>query len=121
MRAFGRQKRKAIKAYKAFVVAGKDQPSPWQYLRNQIFLGDDKFVERHIRLLDVDSDISEIPKRQRRQIPKSLSVYAQEHKRNAAITTAYESGAYSMREIGEHFDLHYSRVSRIVAMAKGKT
>jgi len=32
---------------------------------------------------------------------------------------AYKSGGYTLKEIGEYFGLHYSRVSRIVA--KGKT
>ncbi len=26
---------------------------------------------------------------------------------------AYASGGYSMKDIGEHFELHYSRISRI--------
>ncbi|WP_425507047.1 helix-turn-helix domain-containing protein [Teredinibacter haidensis] len=41
--------------------------------------------------------------------------------RNTAISQAYASGGYSMKEIGEHFGLHYSRVSRILRKAKGKT
>ena len=31
-----------------------------------------------------------------------------------AITAAYSSGGYSMREIGDFFGPHYSRVSKIV-------
>ena len=34
---------------------------------------------------------------------------------------AYASGGYSMKAIGKHFGLHYSRVSRIVNGTKGKT
>ena len=37
---------------------------------------------------------------------------------------AYASGGYSLKEIGDHFGLHYSRVSRILKKqyeAKGKT
>ena len=37
---------------------------------------------------------------------------------------AYASGGYGMKEMGDHFGLHYSRVSRIIAQmekAKGKT
>ncbi|MCF6211049.1 MAG: addiction module toxin RelE, partial [Gammaproteobacteria bacterium] len=39
------------------------------------------------------------------------------------ITLAYQSGGYSMKEIGSYFRLHYSRVSRIIGKrrAKGKT
>jgi hypothetical protein len=44
--------------------------------------------------------------------------------RDDAIVSAYRSGGYSLKAIGDHFGLHYSRVSRIVAAvekAKGKT
>lgn len=41
--------------------------------------------------------------------------------RNSAIIAADGSGAYSMKEIGDYFGLHYSRVSRIVRGARGKT
>ena len=35
--------------------------------------------------------------------------------RDEAIALAYDSGGYGMKEIGEHVELHYSRVSRIVS------
>ncbi|WP_092386718.1 hypothetical protein [Halopseudomonas salegens] len=34
---------------------------------------------------------------------------------------AYVSGGYTLQAIGEHFGLHYSRISRIVGRAKGKS
>lgn len=34
---------------------------------------------------------------------------------------AYTSGVYSMKVIADHFGIHYSRASRIVARAKRKT
>jgi putative transposase len=40
--------------------------------------------------------------------------------RNEAIKLSYESGGYSMKEIGAHYNLHYSRVSRIIKRAKDK-
>lgn len=46
---------------------------------------------------------------------KSLAGYQREAPtRNAAIQAAYASGAYTLRAIAEHFDLHYTTVSRIV-------
>ena len=30
------------------------------------------------------------------------------------VVLAYDSGGYGMKEIGGHFGLHYSRVSRII-------
>lgn len=47
--------------------------------------------------------------------------------RDDAIRKAFDSGGYGLKAIGEHFGLHYSRVSRIVnttntgRKAKGKT
>ena len=34
--------------------------------------------------------------------------------RNDAIKAAFNSGAYTLKEIGDHFYLHYSRISKIV-------
>jgi DNA-directed RNA polymerase specialized sigma subunit len=36
-----------------------------------------------------------------------------------ALYQAYLGGGYSLKEIGDHFGLHYSRVSRIVKKAAG--
>lgn len=46
--------------------------------------------------------------------------------KDEAIVIPYESGGYGMKEIGTHFGLDYSRVSRIInglskGVAKGKT
>ena len=38
-----------------------------------------------------------------------------------AIAKAYASGGFSLREIGDYFGLHYSRVSQIIKIkAKAK-
>ena len=118
---FGRQKSKAIEAYKCFVSTGKDQPSPWEQLKNQIFLGDEKFVGAMQSLINVDKQLSEIPISQRRAVPKELFYYAEKYKiRNEAIVSAYAGGGYSLKEIGDYFDLHYSTVSGIIKNHKSK-
>jgi len=43
--AFAKRKSVAIERYKKFVAQGKDQPSPWTLLRNQIYLGSEQFVD----------------------------------------------------------------------------
>ncbi|MSR11396.1 MAG: hypothetical protein EXR84_06290 [Gammaproteobacteria bacterium] len=59
---------------------------------------------------------------QKRPVPKRLKEYeASATSRDEAIIDAYASGGFSMKEIGEHFGLHYSRVSRILSKAQGKT
>jgi len=122
---FGQRRAQAIEAYRAFVAAGKNQTSPWAKLKNQIYLGTDGFVEKMQRKVESAQDLSEVPAAQRRQLAKPLEHYTKKHPdRDEAIRQAYATGGYGMKEIGEHFGLHYSRVSRIIARAgraKGKT
>ena len=106
----------------AFVAAGKNQPKLWEHVQNQIFLGSEAYVASLQRSIDTDVPLQEIPAIQRR--PQPLAQVAQEHERDEAIFHAYVSGGYSLKEIGDHFGLHYSRVSRIVKqqqLTKGKT
>ena len=66
-------------------------------------------------------NLSEIPSSHKRQVAKPLSYYEKSNSdRDTAIINAYASGGYSMKEVGDYFELHYSRVSRIIK-AKGKT
>lgn len=120
--AFGKRRTKAIVAYRIFVSDGKNQPSPWKKLRNQVFLGDDEFVERMLKHLDDEQELTEIPSTQRRIMAKTLTDYeAEASSRDIAIINAVASNGYSMKEIGDYFGLHYSRISRIAGRAKGKT
>jgi putative transposase len=122
---FATRKGRAQERYRAFVAEGKNQPSPWQQLRNQIYLGDEQFIDKLQAELEQGKDLSEIPVAQRRKPAKSLEYYAQKYRdRNDAIERAYRSGGYTLKAIGDHFGLHYSRVSRIVSAeekAKDKT
>lgn len=44
---FGDQRKKAIQAYRQFVLEGKGLPSPLDQIRHQLLLGNDAFVERY--------------------------------------------------------------------------
>lgn len=119
--AFSQQLGDAQKHYRAFVDQGKNQPSPWEALQNQVFLGSENYVTQILSEIDQGKDLSEIPRSQRRAKPKALSWYEkQAQTRNEGIKLSYESGGYSMKEIGRHYKLHYSRVSRILKAEKGK-
>jgi REP element-mobilizing transposase RayT len=119
---FGNSREKAVMSYKKFVSEGLEQPSPWQFLRNQIFLGNDEFVEEAQSLINGKGELSEIPASQRRLPPMMLDDYeASSPDRNSAIVNAYQSGGYTLKEIGRHFGLHYSTVSGIVRNHKLKT
>lgn len=122
--AFGQKISLATRAYRLFVSQGKNSSSPWHELKNQIYLGDESFVERLHNQLEADRDLSELPKVQRRSVPKALRDYERSASaRNEAIRMAYASGGYTMKEIGDYFGLHYSRISRLLKTdkAKGKT
>lgn len=112
---FASKKSDAIECYKEFVSAGKRQPSPWNELRNQVYLGGQEFVETMQGLIDGDKELSEIPVSQRRPKPQNIEHYDLRFSdRNESIVNAYQSGGYSLKEVGDYFGLHYSTVGGIV-------
>ena len=123
--AFSAKRTEAIERYRAFVADGKNQPALWDNLKNQIYLGTDAFVQKMLTKKPANEDLSEVPLGQRRPMAKPLEHYtARQGNRDEAIALAYDSGGYGMKEIGKHFGLHYSRVSRIISTqrkAKDKT
>jgi len=63
-----------------------------------------------------DSNLSEVPLKQRRAQSKPLIEYQQyAATRDEAILNAYRSDGYTHKQIGEIFGIHYSMVSRIAA------
>lgn len=117
--AFGKTRKKAIDHYREFVAQGKNQPSPWEKLKNQIFLGDKKFVDDIQTKYVLNRELSEIPKVQKRKMPKTLDYYSTKYgTRNKSIIEAYKSGGYSMKEVGTHFGVHYTSVSKIIKQAE---
>ena len=98
-----------------FVHDGIGQSSVWTELRQQIYLGDKKFVKRMQKKAKVQGDELSIPHAQRRAPPPSIAVVAAKHPdRNDAIVAAYATGAYSYREIAEYFGLHLATVGRVI-------
>ena len=111
--AFSSRRKQATTAYASFVAEGKNQPSPWEQLRNQIFLGTEAFVVSMLGKIPADSVLRGVPAVQRRAMPPSLSQLAAHRPRDEAIRLAHASGGYSLQQIGDHFGLHFSRVSQI--------
>jgi putative transposase len=112
---FSAQRKRAIAKYIEFVRAGVGLPSLWGELKNQIYLGDDKFVARAQKKISPGDDLSEIPRAHRRAVAKPLAYYEERHQdRNTAMAVAYLSGDYSMKTIAEYFGVHYATVSRSV-------
>jgi REP element-mobilizing transposase RayT len=112
---FGDTRQGAVERYTRFVADGLRQPSPWTRVKRQIFLGSDDFVASMERLIPSDCDLLEVPQAKARPVAQPLAYYATAHReRDRAIAAAYASGAYSMRQIGDYFGMHPSRVSRII-------
>jgi len=66
--------------------------------------------------------LCENPAAQRRPGPLPLEAYfGKTDNRNAAITEAYASGGYTLKQNGDCPGLSYSRISRIAMEFKGKT
>ena len=104
---FDKKRTVAIAEYVLFVGKGINR-TIWDDLQHQIFLGDDTFVEKHQLLQEqLEGDVSEIPFKQRSVSPLNLTEYLTlSDTRNEAIIKAYQSGGYTMKEIGTYFKIH---------------
>jgi len=93
--------------------------SPWEYVKQQVFLGSDAFVEAMQRKVPRHRDLREVPQAKPRPLPQSLPEFERANPdRDQAIRAAYASGGYTMREIGDYFGLHQSRISKIIRPAR---
>ena len=112
---FAKRRKIAIVKYIDFVREGIGLPSLWKNLQNQIFLGSEKFVNKKQNLINKKESLSEVPRLHKRKIPKPLGYYERKYKdQRKAICNAYLSGGYTLKEIGDYFQKHYSTISRIV-------
>ena len=112
---FGRNKMKAQQAYRTFVSEGRGQPSPWENLTNQIYLGSDQFVDEVQCKMKPDQPLDDIPKPQKQSPVKPLAHYQEKYPiRNQAMAEAYMSGHYTLKIVGDFFGVSYATVSRAV-------
>ena len=113
---FAKRRDAARRRYAEFVEDGVDRPSPWEELKGQVYLGDDRFVSRMQKYLERGlKDDVQIPRAQRRAPPPPLeSIELQCADRNQAIIEAHATGAYSYQQIADYFELHFTTVGRIV-------
>lgn len=111
---FGTQRANARRAYAEFVWQGKGLPSPLLATRHQLLLGDEQFVEQHQQSLKSE-ELREVSIAHRRALALPLRDYQTQYpNRNEAMAQAYRSGAYTMAEIAQFFEVHYMTVSRAV-------
>jgi putative transposase len=112
---FAKQRAAARRRYRQFVMDGLGGESIWSELRQQIYLGEDKFVSRTQKKLKAKRNELGIPKvQQRAPAPTIESIASKWPERNEAIRKAYATGAYSYREIAEYFGIHLATVGRAI-------
>lgn len=111
---FGTERSRAVEAYQQFVLSGRDLPDPKLKIRHQLLLGDENFIAEHRKFIN-SATLREISKSHRRSQALTLAEYQSRFpEKNDAMAQAYQSGAYTMTEIGLHFGVHYMTVSRAV-------
>ena len=111
---FGETRAAARREYRSFVETGPEMQI-WEGLRQQMYLGDEHFVDRMQAYAQVEGDVLQVPRLQRRPPAASLAETAANFaSRDAGVLAAYATGAYSYRMIAEHFGVHLSTVGRIV-------
>ena len=116
---FGEERMQARAGYAAFVREGVGQPSVWDGLRHQVFLGSEPFVERHCIASTPRNGCAKCLAPSAGGFAKPLSDFAGRYPvRREAMARAYQTGVYSMQEIADYFGVHYSTVSRAVSGIK---
>lgn len=113
---FASSKKKARKEYAEFVEEGlKWDMELEKEVKHQMFLGSDEFITDLQETYLVGKDLSEAPREQRQIHTKTLDYYEGKYPdRKEAMIQAYLSGQFTLREVGDHFGMHYSTVSRAV-------
>ncbi len=106
---FGRRLHQAQSQYRRFVEEGRRSASPWESLRGQIYLGEEKFVVKH----QPDRVIQEIPRKHTQaHRPALRELFLGKRDLDRAIHRAYDRYGYRMQEIAQHLGVHYSTISR---------
>lgn len=113
---FASRRSTARDRYARFVAEGIRAPSPWQQLKAQVFLGNDRFVEKMQKQAGRQQrEDVQIPAAHRRPPPPTLQQIEKDAaNRNVAIVRAHGTGAYSYQQIATHFGVHFTTVGRIV-------
>lgn len=114
---FGRSSSVAQRKYAEFVEAGIGLPSPLSRIKAQILLGGAAFVKKMKQQL-----ASKVDSRRNRKLPKRPSLRAMfpanvrndKSVRNEEIKRAYQEYAYTMAEIADAAQIHFSTVSKVI-------
>ncbi len=115
------ERRRARRCYAALVAEGTATRLWDAALRQQIYLGDEAFVQRmQARLEPAKRNAAEIPRAQRSTRARTVAQYLKASRsRDEGIARAHREGGHSLSAIAREIGLSVSRVSRIVAAETG--
>lgn len=88
-----------------------DWPTALPQVHYGMFMGERAWAERMLDLLTRGSQAAAPHPRRFESLGELAGRYAS---RRDAITEAYRSGRFSLKDIAEHFDMHFSEVSAVV-------
>jgi len=118
MGLFSSNKAEAQKRYGKFVKEGIHKGSPWDDLQGQILLGEEGFIEKYKDLLSDKEQVKEIPRPQRYVCrPRLSKLLAKEDNsagRNKRMHSAHVKYGYTLKEIADHLEIHYTTASKAI-------
>jgi hypothetical protein len=118
---FNRKRTVAQGHYRKFVREGVSAGTPWGKVQGQVLLGGEGFAEKFKSLLEYKREVKEIPRSQRYVSRPSLDEIfsGQETKgeRDVRINTAHISNGYTLKDIADYLEIHYTTVSRVIGKA----
>jgi len=121
---FGRSSSVARRKYAEFIAAGIKLPSPLSKVKAQILLGSAAFVkkmkQRLLTSVDIKKSVRDKKQLKRPSLSSLFSVKVRKEKslRNEAIKRAYQEYAYTMAEIADAAQIHFSTVSKVIKMGE---
>lgn len=121
---FGRSSSVAQRKYAEFIAAGIKLPSPLSKVKAQILLGSAAFVkkmkQRLLTSVDIKKSVRDKKQLKRPSLSSLFSVKVRKEKslRNEAIKRAYQEYAYTMAEIADAAQIHFSTVSKVIKMGE---
>jgi REP element-mobilizing transposase RayT len=114
--------RRAARQYAELVDSGTEERLWDHALRQQIYLGDNAFVERmQARIGARQKTARDVPRAQRRKPLSLAQLLAQCASREEALYRAYTEGGQSMTSIAAEVGLSVSRVSRLIAAEEARS
>jgi hypothetical protein len=112
---FSSERAEAVRRYVQFVAEGRGAEPIWNNLKRQIYLGDERFVERMQGASEGLSKTIGVPKAQKRPPVLPIDELASKyHNRNKAIAAIHATGEYSYQQIADFYGLHFTTVGKIV-------